>query len=981
MKRADFAGFFAAVNGGARPFRWQERLLDTVLENGRWPEQIAAPTGAGKTSAIDVHVFAAALTADSGPRLPRRLVMAVDRRVLVDDQYRRARHLADDLADPRHDLVADVAAHLAKLRWPARAADGGPGLPGGHSPLVTGQMRGGAVPSRSWHDHPVACAVLCATPDMWGSRLLFGGYGTPSLAAPREAGLLAFDSAVIVDEAHLAGQLLVTARQVARLTAAAEHPIGGVPLLQVVEVTATPVPGREGTSVTVNDDDLAESRLADRLTRPKPVTLVPVPRWPAPGRPGQTAAAAAGAVTAMLAQLPKHRDAAGTVGCFVNTVPMAIDVAGLLRSQSTGGPPVRVVMVCGQVRPADLARLEKEYPGILTPTGSPEVDVIVTTQSLEVGVDLDLAGIVTELAAGSALAQRAGRANRRGLRSEAPVTVLIPAEPLTDHSRSGPYSGQELAAALAWVRGRASDRVGMAPWAVRENPAPAAASRRLLYQRPELANAWHWARTSDDLAAEPELDLWLAESLQEESSAGIVVRDALPGDPADAVQLVRDVLPAPWEVFPVPYRTAQAVLAELLAADPAPDGRSGGAERRPQEDGRCKGVRVRGEEVTPLAARTWTDGLPAAAVRPGDFVVLDSSARIFTPRSPEGFSPQVVVTQSAADPESPGLRDRATADDVLHFPPQRREGNLVIRLEFSPEHSEVAGISRDAASEALSLLAGLDDRSERPRRQLLAAAMSGLARADAAAPAVVALADEVTRLLRGRVKDSDVVMGQAGDQVRAVVIDRRRATADEDLRQVFTRASAPVTLTAHQDAVAARARLLAGRAGFTAELAEALFLAGAHHDDGKADQRFQSVRLGLPAGCEPLAKSLPGVTVRQVRESESMAGLPTGWRHEQRSVADCWDEVHASSSADPLLALRLVGTSHGRGRSGFPHSSSQLRHPSDSESWLERAAMLFDAGGWDELIEVTQARYGVWGCAYLEALLRAADCQVSGEGG
>jgi CRISPR-associated endonuclease/helicase Cas3 len=42
--------------------------------------------------------------------------------------------------------------------------------------------------------------------------------------------------------------------------------------------------------------------------------------------------------------------------------------------------------------------------------------------------------------------------------------------------------------------------------------------------------------------------------------------------------------------------------------------------------------------------------------------------------------------------------------------------------------------------------------------------------------------------------------------------------------------------------------------------------------------------------------------------------------------------------------------------------------------------MLFDEGGWDELIEVTQARYGVWGCAYLEALLRAADCQVSGEG-
>jgi len=37
---------------------------------------------------------------------------------------------------------------------------------------------------------------------------------------------------------------------------------------------------------------------------------------------------------------------------------------------------------------------------------------------------------------------------------------------------------------------------------------------------------------------------------------------------------------------------------------------------------------------------------------------------------------------------------------------------------------------------------------------------------------------------------------------------------------------------------------------------------GAHHDDDKADPRFQQVRLGLPSGTEVLAKSLPGSTVR-----------------------------------------------------------------------------------------------------------------------
>jgi len=69
---------------------------------------------------------------------------------------------------------------------------------------------------------------------------------------------------------------------------------------------------------------------------------------------------------------------------------------------------------------------------------------------------------------------------------------------------------------------------------------------------------------------------------------------------------------------------------------------------------------------------------------------------------------------------------------------------------------------------------------------------------------------------------------------------------------------------------------------------------GAHHDDGKVDPRFQQVRLGLPPRQRgSWAKSLPGSTVRQVLAAEGQAGLPARWRHEQRSVADAWDLVHA----------------------------------------------------------------------------------------
>jgi CRISPR-associated endonuclease/helicase Cas3 len=160
----------------------------------------------------------------------------------------------------------------------------------------------------------------------------------------------------------------------------------------------------------------------------------------------------------------------------------------------------------------------------------------------------------------------------------------------------------------------------------------------------------------------------------------------------------------------------------------------------------------------------------------------------------------------------------------------------------------------------------------------------------------------------------------------------------------------------------------------------ALRIAGAHHDDGKADRRFQITRLGTKGDGDPLAKSEPGKTTRAVQEHQALGGLPSRWRHEQRSVVDGWTDVHAELAVDHELALRLIGTSHGHGRSGFPHSSAELAGADDPADWLSLAAELFDAGGWDELIEATHIRYGVWGCAYLEAVLRAADCQVSREG-
>ena len=79
----EFDEFFAAVNHGREPYAWQRALLRQVVTTGRWPDAVVAPTGAGKSSVLEVHVFAVAMTHApgwEGARAPRRLWHVVGRR-------------------------------------------------------------------------------------------------------------------------------------------------------------------------------------------------------------------------------------------------------------------------------------------------------------------------------------------------------------------------------------------------------------------------------------------------------------------------------------------------------------------------------------------------------------------------------------------------------------------------------------------------------------------------------------------------------------------------------------------------------------------------------------------------------------------------------------------------------------------------------------------------------------------------------------
>ncbi len=989
LSAAEFAEFFRVVHGH-EPYPWQVRLTEQVLSEGKWPEVIDLPTGTGKTAVLDTAVF----TLAARPTVfPRRVVFVVDRRIVVDQVFERARHISDAIGGATnsngHGLLAKIGGALSRV-----AADADP-------PIGVSALRGGIPHDRDWATRPDQPWVMVSTIDQFGSKLLFRGYGTSAGMRPIHAGLAGNDCLVILDEVHLSRAFVATLRDLDDQASINSFRADVLPRRGfVVEMSATPGDDTRRRFALNPTADLeapgeAQQRLRKIVRAAKQARMVGLS-----GRVPHVALPKEG-LRIIKGELLDHER---SVGIVVNRVRTAREVHRALEEAGH-----RAYLITGRMRPLDRERRLREIAELVNPDRHDpdrERAMVVATQSIEVGADFSFDALITEACPLDSLRQRLGRLDRRGTLADhtgKPAKCwVLGLKTEVEGKKPDPIYGNAVQATWRELGARAhDDTIDVGPdsrqlddMPLEETTAPWQPAPLLLPTHMEA-----WAQTSPEPLVQPDIDDFLHgfdDNPPEPDVAVVWRRDR-------SREALRLVPPRPAEQLSVPISAARAWLRgheETPVADVAiraepPPSRTSRAESSATSVLRY----VAGEDVV---EPTSVDG-----IRPGDVLLVDTSVGGLAGGTWDPgqsvLSPDASVT--AGSPQSSQVI--SDLGDEAQWAYGRR---CTIRLDDQLDEWLRSWLGNDAPTMPRPVREDSgDDASTGDEPALLERIRAWVEELRGRDPATApqhlrwlvgdpsSASDSEPGTLRHFVnpRDSDIelITAERAGTVRDLAslwssgyyvlvqgsVDVLTFVSGDDASLT----GSGVLLSDHLSGVGQRAKEFAERLVLGPELCADLHLAGQLHDLGKVDQRFQSqlvgndpVRLAMPR--EPLAKSLPGV------RPTPGGGPPV--RHEVASVAlaqsngDLMNRAH-----DPDLVLHLVATHHGKGRP-LP---TIVADPCPKELSYEFDGKLLSTHS--EFTETNlalemadrfwrlSAKYGHHGLAWLEAILRLADHRRSAE--
>ncbi len=225
--------------------------------------------------------------------------------------------------------------------------------------------------------------------------------------------------------------------------------------------------------------------------------------------------------------------------------------------------------------------------------------------------------------------------------------------------------------------------------------------------------------------------------------------------------------------------------------------------------------------------------------------------------------------------------------------------------------------------------------------------------------------------------DSDEFNDPAGDEESGTSHSSRRFwkwfARPRDAENATGASVAPITLKHHTGDVVSRATYIVEKLELPEDLKQAIILATKLHDLGKRRRLWQR-SIGNPDPDSWYAKSGKPVDGSRWRPRHL-----SDYRHEFGSLLDILHcdpshlaDFHQLDEAMQDVVLHLIAAHHGYARPHFPTTATI--DPDHTQTAADKAAIDIP-----RRFARLQRKYGRWGLAYLESLLRAADWAASAE--